>query len=337
MGFKQITVKDIALRLNLHHTTVSKALRNHPDISRETKELVSSTAKEMDYHPNSIAKNLRSRNSRTIGVIVPSIKNDFFSTAISGIEEAAYREGYHIIVCQSNENADREAAHVHNMISNWVAGLLISVSQTTRRPDHFAILEKRDIPLVFFDRTCENVPASRVVVDDVHGAFEAVQYLISTGRKNIAHFSGPEFVSVSRNRRKGYVDALIRHGLPLREDWIIPGGFQEEDGHRAFHALIERGPLPQAIFSVNDPVAFGAYAEIRGKGLRIPEDVALVGFGDNILSSYLDPPLTTVRQSPYEMGKSAAGIILDRIRNRPVVPGIREIVIKTQLIVRKSA
>jgi len=179
MSQYQITVKDIALKLRLHHTTVSRALRDHPDISRETKLLVSSVAKEMDYHPRSPAKSLRKRCSQTIGVIIPSIQNDFFASVVSGIENVAYGNGYNIIVSQSNESLDREILNVHSMISNWVAGLLIAVSQTTSTSDHFDIFSKRNIPLVFFDRVCENVPVSRVVDDDMQGAVNAVEHLIA--------------------------------------------------------------------------------------------------------------------------------------------------------------
>jgi len=336
MNNQQITVKDIARILNLHHTTVSKALRNHPDIRQETKELVFTTAKELDYHPNSLAKSLRNRRSQTIGVIVPTIKNDFFSTVISGIEEVAYREDHNIIVCQSHETVEREILNVSSMVSNLVAGLLISVSQTTRSGDHFRIFEKRKIPLVFFDRVCEDITASKVVADDYQGAFEAVEHLIQSGRWTIAHFSGPETISVSRHRRKGYTDALLRNNLPVDDGWIIQGGFLEEDGSRAFQQVALRGKLPEAVFAVNDPVAIGAYHQIKRLGLRIPEDIALVGFGDNILSSYLNPPLTTVKQSPYELGKISAEIILEQIKNPSEMTNPREEIVKTHLIVRDS-
>jgi DNA-binding LacI/PurR family transcriptional regulator len=333
MSGRQITVKDIALRLNLHHTTVSKALRNHPDISRETKNLILSVAKEMDYHPNSLAKSLRNRRSMNLGVVVPTIRNDFFSTLISGIENVAYREGYNIIVSQSNEDFEREKLIVNGMVSNLVAGLLISVSQTTRSCGHLEIFQKRKIPLVCFDRVCENFAASRVVVDDFAGAFEAVEHLVSTGRKKIAHFSGFASTLIGRKRRRGYEAALEKHGLPVRPEWVLEGGFQEEDGMRAFARL---GDLPEAVFTVNDPVAIGAYQEIKKRGLRIPQDLAVAGFGDNILSSYLDPPLTTVKQSPHEIGRISAEILLDQIRNPESSAGVREEIVKTELVVRNS-
>ncbi len=333
---KQITVKDIAKKLNLHHTTVSKALRNHPDISNNTKELVLRTAKELDYRPNIIAKSFKNCRSNTIGVIVPSIGNDFFASVISGIEEVAYQKDFSIIVCQSNEDFNREIININSLISNLIAGLIVCISQTTQNGDHFKAVKKRNIPLVFFDRVFEKVKASRVVVDDYTGACIATEHLISRGYRKIAHFAGPMEISVSRNRCQGYIDTLIKHGIPIDKNIIIYGGFQEEDGIRAFQKLIEQKNIPDAIFTVNDLVAIGAYLEIEKNGLRIPDDIAIAGFGNNKLSSFINPPLTTVKQSPYDIGKLSAEIILEQILGKSDPEQIREEIITPELIIRKS-
>lgn len=336
MPGKQVTVKDIAARLNLHYTTVSKALRDHPDIKPATKKRVLALARELDYHPNSIARGLKRRQSSTIGVIVPSIRNDFFSAAISSIEEVAYNRGFSTLVCQSNESLEREALNTRTMISNRVAGVAVSVAQSTDSGRHLKSLRKQGIPLVFFDRYRRGVRASRVVVDDYAGAVEAVQYLIASGRKRIAHFAGPDTVSVGRDRCKGYMDAMKKNGLPINEKMLIRGGFEEKDGVAAFDRLAAEGRLPDAIFAVNDLVASGAYRSIKDKGLRIPRDIAMVGFGDNAVSSYLDPPLTTVRQSPHELGRICAEILLLQIKRypEPFTPKVE--VVETQLIIRES-
>ena len=336
MATRQVTVKDIAKKLSLHYTTVSKALRDHPDISPATKRRVLSLAEELDYHPNSIAKSLKNQASSTLGVIVPSIKNDFFSAVISGVEEIAYGREFNTVVCQSNESSEREAIHLRTLISNRVAGVLVSVAQTTTSGAGFQALQRQGIPLVFFDRVCEDVEAGRVVVDDYGGAVRLVEHLIRRGYRNIAHVAGPENTSIGRDRCQGYLDALSKHGLKGTGASIIRGGFEEEDGVAALRRIHARGRMPDAIFAVNDPVARGVHAEIKQIGLEIPRDVAVAGFGDNRLSSYLDPPLTTVSQSPYEIGKIAAAMLLRRIDHPSHEPVYETEVIQTHLIVRKS-
>jgi DNA-binding LacI/PurR family transcriptional regulator len=336
MTHKQVTVKDLGRRLNLHFTTVSKALHNHPDISEQTKRSVILLAEKLGYHPNSIAKNLKSRKTYTLGVIVPLIENDFFSAVISGVEEVAYGRNFNTIVCQSNEDTEREAIHVRTLTSNRVAGVLVSVSKTTTSGAHFRPLQKQGIPLVFFDRFCEDIEADKVVVNDYDGATQAVRHLVHCGYKRIAHLAGSTNTSIGRDRCRGYVDELKRNGIEIDPEMIVCGGFQERDGVSAFRTLLSRDRMPDAIFAVNDPVAIGAYKEIKRKNLKIPKDIALAGFGDNTLSSYLDPPLTTVMQSPYKMGKIAADMLLRRIENSESEIESKVEVIETKLIIRRS-
>jgi len=336
MTTKQVTVKDIAQRLCLHYTTVSKALRDHPDISPATKHRVVSLAEELDYHPNSIAKSLKRQATSTLGVIVPSIRVDFFSAVISGIEEVAYGREFNTVVCQSNESSEREAIHLDTLISNRVAGVLASVAQTTTSGARFRTLQRQGIPLVFFDRICTDVEAGKVVVDDYKGAMKAVQHLIDSGYRRIAHAAGPENTSVGRERFRGYISALEQNGIAIDHELISYGGLEEEDGIAACRQFLARKAEPEAIFAVNDPVALGIYKEIKRNNMEIPGDIALVGFGDNTLSSYLDPPLTTVKQSPYEIGKVAAGMLLKRIENPTRRMASEVQVIETELILRKS-
>ena len=336
MTHKQVTVKDIGRRLNLHFTTVSKALHDHPDISEQTKRTVISLAEELGYHPNSIAKNLKNQKTSTLGVIVPSIKNDFFSAVISGIEEVAYGRGFNTIVCQSNEDTGCEAIHARTLTSNRVAGVLVSVAETTTSGAHFRTLQNHGIPLVFFDRFCEDIEADKVVVDDHNGAAQAVNHLVQSGYKRIAHLAGPVNTSIGSDRCRGYMDELRRNGIEIDPEMIVYGGFGEKDGISAFRTLLSRDKMPDAIFAVNDPVAIGVYKETKRKKLKIPQDIAVVGFGNNTLSSYLDPPLTTVIQSPYKMGKIAAGMLLRRIDDEKgdMEPEVE--VIETKLILRES-
>lgn len=336
MKKSNITIADIAKKLQISPSTVSRALSNHPDISPETKEKVGNLAKELNYFPNSIAQSLQKKSTKTIGVIVPEIKHHFFSSVISGIEDVAYTEGYTIMVCKSNESHEREVINTKALMSNRVAGILVSVSQTIEDSDHLRMLQKQGIPLVLFDRIYEDIGVSQVVVDDFDGAFKAVEHLIQTGYKKIAHLAGFGSLSIGYDRKRGYLAALNKYNIPVDKDMIVSGGFDEEDGAEGFEKLLEIGKQPDAIFGVNDPVIVGAYIKIKEKGFKIPEDIALVGFSDAPITMYLDPPITTVVQPGYEMGQKAVRILLEQINNPQESYEPKREVVETELIVRGS-
>jgi len=330
------TIKDLAKELNLSASTVSRALRDHPDISPLTKKRVISLANKLDYHPDSIAQSLQTQKTKTIGVIVPEIKQPFFASVINGIEELAYSAGYTIIVCQSNETYDREVLYTRTLVSHRVAGLLVSLSQTTQNLDHFKALQRRGVPIVFFDRVNDDIEASKVVVDDYNGAFAAADHLIKSGYKRIAHLAGPKNLSICKYRLKGYKDALKLGNRPYNEELVVYGGLDDTDGVVGFQKLLSLEILPDAVFAVNDPVATGAFLTIKEHGLKIPDDIALVGFSNTNVSSLLDPPLTTVEQPTYEIGKTAVQLLLAQINNSEenFVPQFE--VLKTHLIIRGS-
>ena len=333
----QITIKDIARQLNISPSTVSRALRGHPDISPKTRELVVAQAAKYNYRPNLIAQSLQNQRTNTIGVIVPEIRHFFFSSAISGIEMVSYEYGYNIMVCQSHENFEREVINTQALVSNQVAGLLISIAQETRSTDHLKAVINHGIPLVFFDRAAEGLKASKVVVDDYHGAYNAVEYLIRSGYRRIAHLAGPRHISISKHRMEGYRQALKDNNIRLEKNLVVPGGFGEEDGRAGVRKLLALKKPPTAVFAVNDPVAIGAYAFIKESGLKIPGDIALVGFSNNPVSSLIEPPLLTVDQPAFEMGRTAAALLLEQIQSpdQEFVPQTR--LLKTSLIVRESA
>ncbi|MGD9210338.1 MAG: LacI family DNA-binding transcriptional regulator [Desulfobacteraceae bacterium] len=330
------TIKDIAKRLKLSPSTVSRALRNHPDISITTKKRVISLANQLDYQPNSIAQSLQTQKTKTIGVIVPEIKQPFFAAVINGIEEFAFNAGYTIIVCQSNECYQREVVYTRLLVSHRVAGLLVSLSKETRNFDHFKVVLRRDIPLVFFDRVSPALEVSKVVVDDYQGAFDMVTHLISCGYKRIAHLAGPENLSICRFRKKGYIDALKQHNIPIDTALIISGGLDNSDGMVGFRKLLTLKKKPDAIFAVNDPVATGAFAVIKAKGLKIPQEIALAGFSNTQMTSLIDPPLSTVEQPTYEIGKIAAELLMMQIHSskEDFKPQLK--ILKTELIIRES-
>ena len=333
----QITIKDIARKLNISPSTVSRALRSHPDISRATRDRVMLMAEQCNYQPNRIAQSLQTRQTNTIGVIVPEIKHNFFSSAISGIEGVANEAGFVIMVCQSNESYCQEVVSTRALLSHHVAGLLISISQETERVEHLDGIVRRRIPLVFFDRVVPGIAAGTIVVDDAIGARKAVDFLIGRGYQRIGHLAGPQLISVARERYNGYRQALQEAGIPIDPQFVVHGGFHEKDGYEGLQRLMALPRPPDAVFTVNDPVAIGAFRFVRERGLRIPGDVALVGFSNNPISSLIDPPLTTVDQPAFEIGRSAASLLIDQILSGEPLgePEIR--VLKTRLIVRGSA
>lgn len=330
------TIKDLARALSLSASTVSRALRNHPDISLETKKRVVALAQKLNYHPNSIAQSLQTQKTKTIGVLVPEIKQPFFASVIYGIEKLAYKSDYTIIVCQSNESYEREVLCTRMLASHHVAGLLVSISMTTDNMDHFKALQQRGVPIVFFDRVSDDIVASKVVVDDYQGAYTAVEHLVSCGYKRIAHLAGPKNLSIGKHRLKGYKDALENWNLPFDESLVVFGGLDDTDGVIGFQKLLHRNSKPDAVFAANDTVATGAFVSIRENGLRIPADIALVGFSNTNISSLLEPPLTTVEQPTYEIGSTAVQLLLEQISNpeENFIPQVK--VLKTHLIIRKS-
>ena len=333
-AMKQATIIDIARKLGVSPSTVSRALADHPDIKKETKEEVRRVAEELHYSPNPIARSLKSSRTTTIGVIVPEIKHDFFSSAISGIEDIAYHSGYTIILCQSNESFEREVVNTNALMHHRVAGVIVSISQNTKCGDHFQDLLRRKIPLVFFDRVCDDVVASKVVIDDYRSAYDAVTHLVERGYKNIAHFAGPKELGICIKRRNGYVDALKHAQLGFRNEFVRYGGLHEEDGYSSMESLLEGEILPDAIFAVNDPVAIGTYQKIKEAGLKIPGDIAIVGFSNNKITTLVDPQMTTVDQPSYEMGRRAAEILIRTIEDKTVEP--TTLVLEAKLVVRAS-
>ncbi len=332
------TIADIAKKLRISPSTVSRALNDYPDINEKTKIQVKDLAKKMNYWPNPIARSLKSNKTNVIGVIVPEIKHDFFSSAISGIEEVAYHSGYIILVCQSNESYEREVVNTRALMHQRVAGFIVSISQSTVNGEHFLSLIKRGIPLVFFDRALNDIPAYKVIIDDAKSSCTAVTHLITRGRKKIAHISGPKEIEICKQRLKGYKNALKKANLPVSKDLIrFAGGLHEIHGYNAMDALLKENIVPDAIFAVNDPVAIGAFQRIKEAGLKIPKDIAIVGFSNNKITNLIEPPMTTVNQPSFEMGKKAAELLIEMIKDGKSNNQERTVVLESELIIRSSS
>ncbi len=336
MSSEQVTIKDIARELNIAPSTVSRALKDHPDISQSTKKAVLELAEKLDYQPNSVAQGLRKSKTYTIGVIVPEIVHYFFSSVISGIEEVAYDRDFHVMICQSNENYQREVMITKALMRSRVEGILVSVSKNTTDYSHFKMLIDRGIPIVFYDRNCDQIETSSVVVEDYEGAFSATEHLIDIGARNIIQLCGPKSLSIIANRIQGFKDALLSHQLPFNEEMLVKADTYK-DGYLATKKILEKPNRPDAIFAVNDLTAIGAMKAVKDAGLTIPDDIAIVGFSDDpTLTEVLDPPLSSVAQPGFEMGKVATELLFMKINGQSGDTVERKI-LKTKLIIRGSS
>jgi len=335
MKIHQITIKDVARELGVSISTVSRALKDHPDISPQTKQMVRDLVEKMKYKPNAIALSLRNRRTNIIGVVVPEIVHHFFSSVISGIDEAAVAAGYNVMFFQSNESYDREIMNIQSILNSRADGVLISIAKGTRKFNHIRQLLENNIPVVFFDRACDEIETDKVIVDDFEGAFNAVDYLIKTGCRRIAHFAGPQHLQISYLRKRGYISALEKNGIKVEDELIIPCDSYEE-ALEVTRILMSKSRPPDAIFTVNDMTAVGTLNTIKAMGFKVPEEVSIIGFTDGLVSSVTDPLLTTVCQHGFEIGKKATEILIKRINEEcDTLKPITEVV-KTDLVIRNS-
>jgi LacI family transcriptional regulator len=340
MKLEQSTIKDIARELNVSSSTVSRALKDYPGISDETKRKVKEMAEKLNYRPNAIALSLRKSRTFTIGVIIPEVVHFFFSTVISGIEEVAYSRGYNVILTQTNEKLDREKSSIDTMLSNQIDGFLVSFSKETKDFTHFSRLLDQGFPIVFFDRMPDIPEAINVTVDDYSGSYQATKHLISQGYQNIIHLAGPSNLQISKERERGYRQALLDAGLPINPASIVecPQGTNEEAFSITKEIFEEFTVKPDAIFANNDMAAVGAMMACKSLNLRVPEDVGIVGFSNWQFCSILDPTLSSVAQPGFKIGIKATELLLDIIEKKIDATQIKEpLVLETELLIRKSS
>lgn len=311
----QIKLDDIAKMLNVSKVTVSKALRDYPDISSAMKERVKKVAKELGYRPNYIARNLSSKKSYIIGVVVPDMSNIFYSYAVNGIIDYASTRNYQTILAISRENEKIEKKNIDSLLSMQVDGLLVSVSENTKDIEIFEIVKKTNTPLVFFDRELKGIGFSSVSYDNFKGSYDAIEFLIQQGYTKIAHLGGYLSTSIGKERWEGYKAALEAHNIPINDDWIIHKGFNKIDGYEGFKELYQKKSHPEVIFTVNGHVAGGAYRAIKESGLAIPDDIGIIGFGFNEYTNSFYPPLTIMSEKPELLGKKAIELLLKQLRN----------------------
>lgn len=331
-----LTMKDIARELGISVATVSRALKDSPRISKERREMIQAYAREHNFTPNVLAESLRHSRvqpQKVIGVIVPELVHYYFDSILKGIEEEASAHGYHIMVAQSGESYEREVKLCRSFYESKVCGIIVSQAKDTQQYEHFQRLIDSGVPLVFYDRICTGVNASRVVVDDYLGAYNAVSYLIDTGCRNIAFFGGPMNLEISKNRFNGYKDALLKHGLPFDERLT-----RECDNRSAAEevtmTLFEDEPYPDAFFAINDDTAVGILHTVKNMGMRVPEDVSICGFTNGERATSCDPMLTTVEQRGIRVGEEAANILIGHVEGTISPDKVERRIVRTRLIIR---
>ena len=337
---KDATLKQIALQLGISITTVSKALKNYTDVSEKTKKAVIDLATELNYTPNSFAVNLRTKESKTIGLIIPTVVHHFFSNVIEGILEEAEKRNYMVIILQSNENYELEKKQVALLLNKRVDGILISLSNGTGEFDHLKTILANKTPLVLFDKIAKIVNCSKVTINDRKAAYDAVTYLIKKGYKKIAHFRGSYLPQNAIDRFLGYKKALEDNNIIYDSSlvYLCENNLDFEDGYENAKKIITEHPDIDAIFAVTDLVAIGIIKYFNEIGIPIPKQIAVFGFSNWFMSSIISPKLTTIDQPGFEIGKKSATILFDEIHskknNEPIV--FQSIELETSIIERES-
>ncbi len=328
------TMKDIAKQLGTSVSTVSRALQDHPRIGNKMKEQVKALAKSLAYIPNSTAIHLKKQKSGNIGVVLPFLTEEFFSVAITGIEDILVEKGYRVIVQQSRNNYDRECTAVRALMEHGVDGIIVSVAAETYNHSHFLEVNQYGIPLIFFDRVIKSLPNSCVYSDISVGAFEAVAFLLEKGLQKIALLNGPITLQATNERLQGYVEAMKQYGVPIRPQYIKGGGITTQDTIQKMEELLSLAEPPQAILAFHDYVALDAMEVCKKRGLRINQDIFFVSFSNLSFCKYLEqPPIASIEQFPYQMGAKAAQLLLSAF-DSPETYIREEVIIKSKLVAR---
>lgn len=330
------TILDIAKHMKISKSTVSRALRNSKEINLETRNAILKTAQQLNYVPNYFASSLVKRKSYSIGIVVPELITNFFSQFIIIAQKAASLAGYEVVICHSNESFSNEADVLKRLFSYQVDGILLSLSSETKTLDHLKLISNAGVPLILFNRIKSHPKFPRVLVDDYDGAFKGVEHLIKNGYKKIGHIAGPENLQISKNRFRGYRDALIKHKLTVDPDWLVRHDLSLQGAQKCAQDLLSRPMIPDAIFAVNDPAAIQLIIEAKKRGIQVGPELGIVGFSNDSRSEVIEPSLTTLQQPIEEMAETCIHLLLNKINDQKyAVPN--STVLKTTLIERCSS
>jgi LacI family transcriptional regulator len=336
---KEITIYDIARHLNISATTVSRGLQDNPAINKLTRKKIADTAKELGYRSNNIASSLRSKKSNTLGVLVPRLNSYFMASVISGMEDAANKEGYNLLISQSQEKAAKEAANAHTMFNKRVDGLLVSLASETDNIDHLAPFFRKGIPVVFFDRVFPHKDSTCVVIDNYKAAYEITKHLVDEGCRRIMLLGGNMLRNVYADRLRGYQQALKDNKIPFNEKLICISNLTETDGIDAAEMILKmkHKERPDAVFASNDTAAVHCMIHLKAAGIQIPGEIAFAGFNNDPISNIAEPNLTTVNYPGYTMGEIAVANLISHLSGENNVKSTSIVVLRSDLVIRASS
>lgn len=331
---KPVSLKDLAKELKVSISTVSRALKNSSEISPEMIEKVKTLAKERNYRPNPFAMSLLKNSPRIIGILVPDIVTHFYSSVISGINDIARKKNYSVIISSSYEQYELEKHCLEDLVNIRVEGIIACLSQETKDYSHFELLLQQNIPLVFFDRVCLTDKFSSVVTDNADSAQKATEHLLKSGSKRVGFIGGSNHLDIVKERKHGYLQALRNKNIAIEQDLVFCEKIGYDEGYKGASKLLNLQNPPDAILAMNDSLAFGAMKAIKECGLKIPQDVALIGYTDEEHANYVEPTLTAITQQSYKMGEITCKLLLEEIKGNDVP---KQIVVPSVLSVRNSS
>jgi LacI family transcriptional regulator len=334
---KEITIYDIANKLNISAATVSRGLKDHPAINKNTKKKILAAAAEMGYRTNSFASNLRKKSSHIIGVIVPRLNSSFMSDVIAGIEKVVNEANYNLFISQSLESMKKEVSNAKAMFNNRVDGLMVSLAYDTSDIAHFESFINRDIPLVFFDRIHEHEKCPSIYINNYKAAYDITSHLIEQGCKRIAHISGSQLRNVYAERTRGYQQALKDNNVPFDETLLIINDLSAKAGSEAASQLLNLQIRPDGVFVANDICAISCMQAMKKQGINIPGDIAFAGFNNDPTSCVIEPNLTTIDYKGYEMGETSARIMINHLVNNDDLQKTQSLILRSELIIRESS
>lgn len=337
MSYKEVTIYDIARALNLSPATISRGLKDHPGLRRETRQRIQEAAREMGYRHNAFASNLRRKRTNTVGVVIPRLNSYFMATVIAGVEKVANAAGYNLLISQSEESYRKEMSGVTTMFNSRVDGLLVSLAYNTENLDHFEALLKKEIPVVFFDRVIDHPSCTSIIINNRQAGYDVTRHLLSQGCTRILHVAGSLNRNVYADRLAGYRQALEEYAIPYDETMVISNNLTEQAGTEAAKRMLEMNQRPDGVFAANDTTAVAVIRTLKQAGLNVPGDVAVAGFNNDPVASVIDPGLTTVNYPGDVMGEVAAHTLMKKLDGATTVNSNNVIVLEHNLIVRPSS
>ena len=334
---KEITIYDIAKHLNISATTVSRGLKDHPTINKNTRRKIFDAARQLGYQSNTFASSLRSKKTHTLGVIVPRLNSYFMSSVLSGMEDAASRKGYNLIISQSLESFEKERANANTMFNKRVDGLLISLAYDTEDIGHLSPFFNKGIPVIFFDRAHPHIESTSIVIDNFKAAYDVTKHLLEQGCRRIMHLGGNTLRNVYAERLNGYKQALAEQDIKFNEKLVYISNLSEDAGTKAAEHILQLKQKPDAVFAANDTSAVYCMLRLFEAGISIPADIAFAGFNNDPISKVIQPNLTTINYPGYAVGESAVNNMINHLEGVSSTRTTNTIVLRSDLIIRESS